>query len=236
MIAQIMPLSTRVVAAAASTWVPVAAVGTETQVATRAGGVVLPSPSTSRPESSTTPTRFLPSEAAVPEHNWSKVAMTRGWIMLFVSALLGADLAFQRLPEILLIVALLIVAHIGVGLIATAAVVAFRTSFSIPEFVMMASSFLGGVYWPTSAIPSWIRQVSEALPISYGLRALRLALLEGRPLSAIAGDVSALAGYGSLLMVVGILALTRALAYARGRGTLSQYLSLIHISEPTRPY
>ncbi|MEQ1692777.1 MAG: ABC transporter permease, partial [Gemmatimonas sp.] len=150
-------------------------------------------------------------------------ALTRGVIMLLVSALLGADLAFQRLPEILLIVTLLIVAHIGVGLIATAAVVAFRTSFSIPEFVMMASSFLGGVYWPTSAIPSWIRQVSEALPISYGLRALRLTLLEGRPLSAIAGDVSALAGYGSLLMVVGTLALTRALAYARGRGTLSQY-------------
>ncbi len=70
-------------------------------------------------------------------------ALSRGLIMLLVSALLGADLAFERLPEILLIVTLLIVAHIGIGLIATAAVVAFRTSFSIPEFVMMASSFLG---------------------------------------------------------------------------------------------
>jgi ABC-2 type transport system permease protein len=147
----------------------------------------------------------------------------RGCIMILVAGALGAHFAFARLPEVILIVALLTIAHLGIGVLATAAVVAFRTTFNLPQYVMMASSFLGGVYWPTSVLPSWIYRVSEALPISYGLRAFRHAALEGQPLTAIANDVLTLAAYGGFLLTSGALALMLALAYARRRGTLSQY-------------
>ena len=86
-----------------------------------------------------------------------------------------------------------------------------------------ASGFLGGVYWPTSVIPSWVRVVSDMLPISYGLRALRRTLLNGEPLSAVSDDVLTLAGYGGLLLSLGAITLSIALSYARRRGTLSQY-------------
>ncbi|MEO7962843.1 MAG: ABC transporter permease [Gemmatimonadaceae bacterium] len=147
----------------------------------------------------------------------------RGCIMIVVAGALGAHFAFARLPEVVIIVTLLTIAHLGIGFLATAAVVAFRTSFNLPQYVMMASGFLGGVYWPTSVLPSWIYRVSEALPMSYGLRAIRHAALEGRQFPAIADDVLTLAAYGGFLLTTGALSLMLALSYARRRGTLSQY-------------
>lgn len=150
-------------------------------------------------------------------------ATVRGAMMLAVSTLLGVQLAVERLPAILLIVFLLVVSHVGISLIATAAVVAFRTNLSIPQFVLMASSFLGGVYWPTYVLPAWVRDVSEVLPLSYGLRALRHAGLSGRPLAEVSGDVATLAAFGGFLLAVGAILMSLSLAHARRRGTLSQY-------------
>lgn len=149
--------------------------------------------------------------------------LVRGCIMIVVASAMGAHFAFARLPDVILIVTLLTVAHLGVGLLATAAVVAFRTSFNLPQYVMMASGFLGGVYWPTSVLPSWIYRASEILPISYALRGIRHSALEGKGIAEIADDVMTLGVYGALLLTLGGLSLSLALAYARRRGTLSQY-------------
>lgn len=149
--------------------------------------------------------------------------VVRGTLMLCLAALLGVHMAVARLPEVLLIVSLLAVAHFGVALIATGMMVAFRTTLSIPQIVITASGFLGGVYWPTRVIPSWVYSVSEFVPLTYGLRALRQAVLEGRTLTQVGQDVLTLAAFAGCLMSLGILAMSLALAYARRRGTLSQY-------------
>lgn len=149
--------------------------------------------------------------------------LLRGTVMLSLGAFFGVHISWARVPETLLIVVLLTVAHFGVALIATSLVIAFRTTMSLPQLFIAASGFLGGVYWPTSVIPSWVRVVSDMLPISYGLRALRRTLLDGQPLSAVGDDVLTLAGYGGLLLSLGAITLSIALSYARRRGTLSQY-------------
>ncbi len=149
--------------------------------------------------------------------------MLRGALMLALAAVLGVHVSLSRSPEMLLIVTLLAIAHFGVGLIATGFMIAFRTTLSIPQVVITASGFLGGVYWPTSVIPSWVHQVSEFVPLTYGLRALRQAALDGRSFSAISSDVLTLAAFTGCLMSLGVLAISVALAYARRRGTLSQY-------------
>jgi ABC-type multidrug transport system permease subunit len=72
-------------------------------------------------------------------------------------------------------------------------------------------------------IPSWIRQLSDVVPLTYGLRALRRTLLEGLPFSAVMPDVVTLLGFVVLLSAVGLLILSEALHYARRSGTLAQY-------------
>ena len=85
------------------------------------------------------------------------------------------------------------------------------------------SASVGGVYYPTSAIPSWLAHASQAIPLTYGLRALRRAFLDGAPLSAYAGDLAALCGFAIVLFAVALLAFSMAWNYARRAGTLAQY-------------
>jgi ABC-type multidrug transport system permease subunit len=89
--------------------------------------------------------------------------------------------------------------------------------------VLVLSGFLGGVYYPTHVIPSWLQNVSAFLPLTYGLRALRQTLLEGLPLRAVLPDVLVLVAFVALLFLVGAFAFRQALRYARRTGTLAQY-------------
>jgi ABC-2 type transport system permease protein len=151
------------------------------------------------------------------------IALVRAGLMLATSVLLGVDVAWPYLPNALLIVVLLVAAHFGIGLIATAAVIAFRTTLSLPQLLSTGSALLGGVYWPTSVIPSWLQKLSDAFPVSYGLRALRRVALDGQGLAAVRDDLLTLTAFAGFLLSVGVLAMASALAQARRRGTLSQY-------------
>jgi ABC-2 type transport system permease protein len=123
----------------------------------------------------------------------------------------------------MLVTMLLMGAYAGVGLIAAALVVSFRTNAAIPQGVLVISTLLGGVYFPTSVLPPVMAPIAEWLPLTPGLRALRQALLLGYPLSAISGDLLQLAGLALGCAVVGGVALRVAFRYARKAGSLGQY-------------
>lgn len=147
----------------------------------------------------------------------------RGALLLVAAWLLGAEFVAARIPAGLLILALVVVAHLPFGLIGGAAMLAFRTTGPFPRIVLASSGLLGGVYYPTHVIPSWIEHLSAALPLTYGLRALRRVWLEGMSLGQVAGDVGILCLFTAGLAVVGWTAFRWALGYARRSGTLSQY-------------
>ena len=150
-------------------------------------------------------------------------AALRGAIFLTAGWLLGANLLPAQVLPGLLILILIILAYIPFGLVAASLVLAFRTAGPIPQGVLLVSGLLGGVYYPTHVIPSWLQSFSAFIPLTYGLRALRRVVLEGASLGAVANDLLALLGAILLLFAVGIAALTLAFRYARRHGTLSQY-------------
>lgn len=150
-------------------------------------------------------------------------AFVRSAILLVAGAALGVRIGAGSVPSVALILALLIVAHGALGAIAGALLVSFRTTGPFVTGVLTGSMLLGGVYYPTHVIPSWLQQLSHALPISYGLRALRQTALRGDSLGAVSRDVGLLALYALVLLCVAILANAAALRYAKTAGTLSQY-------------
>jgi ABC-2 type transport system permease protein len=150
-------------------------------------------------------------------------ALARGLVMVAIGAALGMDLRWSQLPEVSVVLILLIAAHFGVGLIAAAAVLVFRSSFSIPQIFAAASALLGGAYWPTSVIPSWMHTFSEVLPLTYGLRAVRRVFLDGASLSGVANDVLLLVATAGFLLCIGTASFAWSLQVARRHGTLSHY-------------
>ncbi|HEX6533541.1 MAG TPA: ABC transporter permease [Gemmatimonadaceae bacterium] len=151
---------------------------------------------------------------------WTSV---RGVMYLAAGLALGMHLAWGEWLSSLLILALIVLAYLPFGLIAAAMVLAFRTTGPLPSVVLILSGLLGGVYYPTHVIPSWIQKLSDVVPLTYGLRALRQTLLEGVPFSAVVPDVVTLVGFVVLLNAVSLFALAEALHYARRTGTLAQY-------------
>lgn len=147
----------------------------------------------------------------------------RAVVLLLAGAVLGAEYAWSQLLVGLAILILIVVSYVPFGLVAAALVLAFRTAGPLPQAAVVLSTLLGGVYYPTHVIPSWIQYVSDVIPLTYGLRALRQTLLEGLPLRAVASDVAILLGFTVLLLAIGAWAFSLALRYARRAGTLAQY-------------
>jgi ABC-2 type transport system permease protein len=127
------------------------------------------------------------------------------------------------MPGALLIGGLIVLAYVPFGILGAAAVLAFRTTGPLPAVVLTGSAFLGGVYYPTEVIPSWLEQLSAVIPLTYGLRALRRTFLEGLPLGSVSGDLAILVGFIVVLMGASVLLFGKALKYARRTGSLALY-------------
>lgn len=150
-------------------------------------------------------------------------AVFKGLLLLAGFVAVGGAVAPAGVPVALLVLALLFLAHLPVGLMAAAMILAFRTSGPLIPGVLTASTLLGGAYYSTTVIPEVIRPLAAFVPLTYGLRAFRQSFLSGAPLSEVAGDVAILAGFALLLMALGVTAFRWSLDHARKAGSLAQY-------------
>jgi ABC-2 type transport system permease protein len=150
---------------------------------------------------------------------------TVGRALLLMAALLvaGTSVTWSALPLTLVILALITAAYLGVGLVAAALHLAFRTSGPLLTGTMTVSALLGGAYYSTTVVPAVIEPLTHVVPLTYGLRALRQSLLHGASFGTVALDVAILSGLAVLLLAVGALAMGVGLRHARRAGTLTQY-------------
>jgi ABC-2 type transport system permease protein len=144
-------------------------------------------------------------------------------VVLGAGAALGVRLVSSELLAGLAVLILIVLTYLSIGIFGTALVVLFRTSGGFLTAVVVASDFLGGVYYPTHVIPSWIRSVSQVLPLTYGLRALRRLVLEGAPFGAVSPDLAVLLVFLVVLLPGSLMVLRLSVSHARRTGTLAHY-------------
>ena len=73
------------------------------------------------------------------------LSVVRGLVMLIAAGIFGAHVAWLQLGASLPIIALVVLAHLPIAIITAAMVLAFRTRGPLPQLVLLASTFLGGV-------------------------------------------------------------------------------------------
>jgi ABC-2 type transport system permease protein len=150
--------------------------------------------------------------------------MLRNLFVLVIASVLGARMFWDRAPAVAAIMVLLVSAYLAVGIFCAALVVAFRSAGPIGSGVLVASSMLGGVYYPTNVIPPWVQGISALLPMTYGLRALRRTMLEPATVYAdVVRDVGVLAVMAAVSLAASVYVFGWALRHARRAGSLSQY-------------
>lgn len=151
---------------------------------------------------------------------WNSV---KAAVLLGAAAALGASIEWSALVVATGIMVMIVLAYLPLGVVAAASTLAFRSATPLPRVALVASVFLGGVYYPTSVIPGWLRDLSSFIPLTYGLRALRRSLLEGWTLTQILPDLEVLLFFDAVLLLVATIAFSAALRHARRAGTLAQY-------------
>jgi ABC-type multidrug transport system permease subunit len=70
--------------------------------------------------------------------------------------------------------------------------------------VVMAFSALGGLWWPQSITPDWMREISPIVFTTWAMRGMNDLVLRDRGLAAMVEPVSALLVYGLVMLAIGI--------------------------------
>jgi ABC-2 type transport system permease protein len=135
----------------------------------------------------------------------------------------GTQFVWSGAPLAVVILVVMMAAYFAFGVAAAALVLMFRTAGPFVSVVLMGTGLLGGVYYSTAAIPSWLQNLSVLVPATYALRAVRDLMLNGAPFGDVARDFWVLSVYTAVLLAASAVTFVLALRYARAAGTLSQY-------------
>lgn len=135
----------------------------------------------------------------------------------------GLSLSQANFATALVVVALSITSMSGIGILSAAIVLLIKRGDPIAWAMGSVSSLLAGVYFPIAVLPGWLESISQFLPLTYALNAMRLAMLQGASLGEVRVDLFALLGFSVVLTPLALLAFRRALRRARMDGSLIQY-------------
>lgn len=142
---------------------------------------------------------------------------------LFGALFFGVGLDQANLPAAIVVLALSTACFTAMGMLSAAFVMIFKRGNMAGWVFGGVSSILGGVIFPVASLPSWLQPVSQLLPITHSLEAMRLAMLMGANLLELWRPLGALVLFATFLLPAGVLAFSVAVRRAKRTGSLVQY-------------
>lgn len=121
------------------------------------------------------------------------------------------------------VLALTVLTFSSLGVLAASFIMVLKRGDPVTWLFSALSTLLGGVYYPPEVLPSWMQTLAALFPVTYALRALRLALLQGAGFAQVAGDLLALTGFSVVLLPVSLWAFGVAVRLARRDGSLTHF-------------
>lgn len=137
--------------------------------------------------------------------------------------LLGARLGDANWAAALLVTLLALVSFGAWGIASAGFVLIFKKGDPIAWLVAGTTFIFGGVYFPVTLLPPWLRIISYLLPVTYALEAIRGALFLGSTLAQLAVPLLALTGFMVVLLPVSLFLFRHATRRARREGSLAHY-------------
>jgi ABC-2 type transport system permease protein len=140
-----------------------------------------------------------------------------GWLLF------GLPIDPQGLAAAFIVLLLTILCFAPLGIVSAAIIMVFKKGAWFQILISATGMILGGVAYPTSVLPWWASAVSYYLPLTHAVNAMREALLNGRGLAGIGGDVLFLLAFSAVLTPVSLWIFSLAVSRTKQLGTLTQY-------------
>jgi len=115
---------------------------------------------------------------------------------------------------------LTMVVFAALGMISAALILIFRSGDPLTGVLAGVSVLVAGVFYPTTILSVPLQHVSQWVPLTHTLQAIRLSLLSGAGIGALWVEITTLLLFALLLTPVGFVALHAAVRSAKRFGTL----------------
>ncbi len=161
----------------------------------------------------------------------SRVTVTLVWTgtlcigsALLMSAMIG-KLPFVNLPLGIYFLLVSLAGTFGVGFAFAAITLRIReTGQTLANFFQFAFMVLCAPFFPFSALPVWMQNISRAIPLSYSVDAFRTSLMGTAPeLASLQVEFVIVTLFGLLMPFAGYWLYRREEDIARAKGSLSEY-------------
>jgi len=112
---------------------------------------------------------------------------------------------------------------LAIGIAAATLQVAFQKGSAMVWLLSSGVWFLSGIMFPVETLPHPLQLLARCIPLTYAVRGMRMALLEGGTVTQFGTTLAALAGFSVVLLPLALWGLSISLRRARQNGTLSFY-------------
>ena len=115
---------------------------------------------------------------------------------------------------------LTLVVFAALGMISASLILVFRSADPLTGVLAGASVLVAGVFYPTTILSVPLQRVSQWIPLTHTLQAIRLSLLTGAGIGALWEEIATLLLFAVLLAPIAFAALHTAVRMAKRFGTL----------------
>jgi len=136
---------------------------------------------------------------------------------------LGLNINNANFLGAFLILFLTIISFGSIGIISASFIMVLKRGDPITWVFTGISALLGGLYFPISVLPDWLRTFSYFLPVTYSLEGMRLAILKGYSLGELLPNILALVLFSLVMLPFSIIVFNIAVKIAKRDGSLTHY-------------
>jgi ABC-2 type transport system permease protein len=147
-----------------------------------------------------------------------RTAIYFGWGAL----LFGFPLRHVNWLGALVVMAASILAFSGLGILSASYLLIFKRGNPVNWAILGLSSVAGGMLYPISVLPPWLRSVARLVPITYSLEGMRAAMLGHAGVRELLPSIGALLLFAVLLLPSSFVIFSWALRRTKITGTLTQ--------------
>jgi ABC-2 type transport system permease protein len=120
---------------------------------------------------------------------WALACAGEMGVMLLLAWPLGLNLGRINLSALALAFPVTLVGLFGMSLVLGAVMLATGDTYLSQNTLFAFMALVSGFTFPPAYLPRWLQWAGAALPVTGGLRLLREAVLQGRPVAAISRDL-----------------------------------------------
>jgi len=126
-------------------------------------------------------------------------------------------------PSFLIVLFLTVVSFMSLGTITASVTLIFKGGDNLAGNINVLSDFLGGIYFPVSVLPWFLKGIAYLLPTTYAIRAANKAVYMQASLNELQMEMTILFGFAVGLLLLSLKSFGFAVKKAKQYGNLAHY-------------